>query len=195
MELTDLSALQFAGIYPVVVSRVVGDPMIHIVRHTSDVAPVLRGDGATRVLTLPSCDEPLATGALTTSPVASSSSLYGASFSSVALMAGAYLSGASFTATAGIGTLAQIVLAPPVAAQIDSCIDVVEIEIHGPAMNETEVEMLESENIALSAKITELEMMLADSVSMEDATQVQIDVMVENFARNGTYCVLKGLLH
>jgi hypothetical protein len=205
MELTDLSGIQFSGLYPIVVNRFVGDPMIRIVRHTSQATPIMRGLGDNvGLITLPSCTTGSSTATpLTTSPAtaslataspataspdASSASRYGASLSSVALMAGAYLSGASFTASVGIGTFAQIVLAQPVAAQEGPCINVVEIEIHGPAMDATALDVLESENAALTAKVAALEMMLNNSVSMDAATQMQIDVMVENFGRNGKSC-------
>jgi hypothetical protein len=191
MELTDLSGIQFSGLYPIVVNRFVGDPMIRILRHTSQATPIMRGlADNVGLITLSSCFE---TGSSTASPTASpdvsSASRYGASLSSVALMAGAYLSGASFTASVGIGTFAQIVLGQPVAAQDGPCIDVVEIEIHGPAMNATALDMLESENAALADRVAVLEMMLNNSVSMDAATQMQIDVMVENFARNGKSCL------
>lgn len=45
----------------------------------------------------------------------------------------------------------------------------------------------------LEARVAELETMLSESVSMSEATQMQIDVMVENFARNGE-CITGGFV-
>jgi hypothetical protein len=53
---------------------------------------------------------------------------------------------------------------------------------------EAENAVLVALNAVLVANVAALEMMLNNSVSMDAATQMQIDVMVENFARNGKSC-------
>mmetsp|Transcript_17725 Transcript_17725/g.33621 ORF Transcript_17725/g.33621 Transcript_17725/m.33621 type:complete len:114 (-) Transcript_17725:2521-2862(-) len=111
-------------------------------------------------------------------------------------MAGAYLSGASLPVSVGIGTLASHLTRA--AGQKTACIDVIEIEL---SMNATdmlaleeqnmalaaELQTLEDEKTALAARVADLEATLEGMVTMEQATQMQIDVMVENFARNGAY--------
>lgn len=190
MNVPDLSFVKFVGIQPIVVSRVVGEPMVKILRYTAE--PMMETDATTGLsITSPDCNDrdvdttSLPTGApVTAGGSAASSRRSSTTLSTVALLAGAYLTGGSpsLTTTTAMGAAAFGLAAwAPMAAAQDAaaCLDVVEVEISGPAVGQAEMD-------ALVARVAELEASLSTMVSMEEATQMSIDVMVENFARNGT---------
>lgn len=171
-DLTGTDGLMFQGLAATVVSRVVGDPMVRILRHTNAAPMIEMVDGIVMVSPSSCVDARVTSGSFAVHALASS----------VTVAAVSYLSGASPSLSAALGVVTSFM--PVVQAQ-ESCADLVEIEIRGPASIDDElINELENKIAELEEANASLQMMLNTSVSIEQSERLQFQLLADNFALN-----------
>lgn len=111
VDLSSIDSLMFVGVVPTIISRVVGPPMVKILRHTND-SPRMLMEGTTAMIGKADCitgGTIMTTMAPTTAPsmAQSSASTYYVNVASfLGMTAGSYLTGVSPAASLGLGLAA-----------------------------------------------------------------------------------------
>jgi hypothetical protein len=194
------------GLTPVI-SRVEGSPMVKILRYNTDEPPIMSVEGDAVMIKSSTCiapegtdapggstdapggstDAPTEGGDIDASADADSSSLRtGSVATSMTMLVGSYLLGASPPVAVGLSALTAMSFNAPMvtgqSAANGDCEQTVEIEVRGP-VPDTDTDELLAEVESLRSENSGLMDMLNMSVSLEEAEMMQIDVMVENFAK------------
>jgi hypothetical protein len=97
VDLSSIDSLMFVGVVPTIISRIVGPPMVRILRHTND-SPRMLMEGTTAMIGKADC---ITDGTIMTPSSASTYYVNVASF--LGMTAGSYLTGVSPAASLGLG--------------------------------------------------------------------------------------------
>ena len=168
--------------------------MVKILRYNMDEPPMMSVEDDAVMIKSTSCvasssDGTIETPETTEAPAStedSSSMRIRSVGTSLTLLVGSYLMGASAPAAVGLSALTAMTFNAPMAVAQTSvngdCESIVEIEVRGPAP-EADTEDLLTEIESLRAENAQLLATLNTSVSMEEAELMQFSILADNFAK------------